>query len=210
MRELDHVMSATKPKTKDADIKQTKEPHWPRLGVGTVVFMELVHCSNRFGALFHNPEKQIRSFCKFEKGSHLHATTEHIELLFSRGLVLGERLTPSPGHPCQWASKLLKMNRPVSPWKAARKAQWLDFPFELWGQGGPPESSLFKLSQSASDWKRSWKQLLENGSACKEVPACLPSALPLLTPPGHTRMRCQVKYKQSTDWIIIYSVLNLN
>lgn len=33
-RELDHVMSATKPKTKDADIKQTKVPHWPRLGRG--------------------------------------------------------------------------------------------------------------------------------------------------------------------------------
>lgn len=37
-----------------------------------------------------------------------------------------------------------------------------------------------------------------------------PSPLLPTTPPGQTRLSCQVKSKQSSDWIIIYSLLNLN
>lgn len=207
---MGHVMSATKPKTKDVNTKQTKGPHWPRLEWGLfIVFVELIGLE--LSSI--TPKKQIiRSFLKIWEGKSspcCHRACACAQ--FSESLALGERLTPFPWVflPVSFKTAKNKQTNPSSEGKL-RKAQWM-WIFPLKFEDSVDRSSLYSAGwTSASDGEKE----LEAAPPERVEPAWrhLPAfpVLPPLTPPGHTRMRCQVKYKQSSDWIIIYSVLNLN
>lgn len=172
---MGHVMSATKPKTKDANTKQTKGPHWPRLEWGLfIVFVELIGLE--LSSI--TPKKQIiRSFLKIWEGKsspccHRACTCAQ----FSESLALGERLTPFPWVflPVSFKTAKNKQTNPSSEGKL-RKAQWMwIFPFEVWGQCGPPESLLRRLNQRFRRREGAGSSSSRKGWAGMEAPACLP------------------------------------
>lgn len=148
------------------------------------------------------PEKQIRSFLQISERKATaccHGTCA--QALFPGGSAFPERYTPFSQH------------SPSLPLKARGKITVnVDFPFEAQAQCGPPESSLLRLSQVLQREEKELEAALgvRVQPAWRSLPAFPPLSLRYTSRTGHARMRCQVKYKQSSDWIIIYSVLNLN
>lgn len=206
MRGLDHVMSATKPKTKDADIKVL---YWPRLGWG------LLYSWSWSTALIGLELSSMTPKSKSGHFANLRREVISMPPQSTSRLCFEEPDTWWKVNSLPWASLPVSFkttkNEQASP-SSEGSEESSDWIFPLNSEVTVDRPSLHSSSWAKCFWlkRRSWKQLLEKGFSRAEVPACLPTALPLLTPPGHTRMRCQVKYKQSTDWIIIYSVLNLN